>query len=520
MKGDLVNGQHAGGLRRQRSVFHGISNGDVGVVKVTNGDVGVVKMTNGDVGRSRIIGKSEKKSVAIVGGGLVGALNACYLARRGVEVHLYEFRDDIRNMEHVAGRSINLALSFRGREALAKIGLEEKVIQQHGIPMYARMIHNPDGGRRAIPYGKKDQCIYSVGRRYLNETMLTEAETHPNVHMHFHHKLLHSDLKKGQMVFENNGEEVQAEADLILGCDGAYSAVRRQMMKMPRFNYSQTYIPHGYMELCIPPTSQGQFAMEPNYLHIWPRGQFMMIALPNQDKTWTVTLFMPFSVFETITTPEELLEFFRTHYVDAIPLIGEEKLIKDYFANRAQPLVSVKCSPYNVADKALIMGDAAHAMVPFYGQGMNAGFEDCLLLDELMTQHQMDLTRVLPAYTEHRNPDAEAICDLAMYNYIEMRDLVNSRTFLLRKALDNFLHAFFPSSWMPLYGMVSFSRVRYHRAIAHKDRQDRIVRNGLYTLVALLIGGAAYLLPRGDLWRTTADFVHAPARLALAKIGL
>ncbi|XP_037072933.1 kynurenine 3-monooxygenase-like isoform X2 [Pollicipes pollicipes] len=422
-------------------------------------------------------------------------------------------------MEHVAGRSINLALSFRGRSALARVGLEQKVIEQHGIPMYGRMIHNPDGSRRSIPYGKADQCIYSVGRRYLNETMLTEAENHPNVHLHFHHKLIHSDLKKGKMVFENNGEEVQAEADLVLGCDGAYSAVRRQMMKMPRFNYSQTYIPHGYMELCIPPTQHGQFAMEPNYLHIWPRGQFMMIALPNQDKSWTVTLFMPFDVFDSLTNPDCLLDFFRVHYRDAIPLIGEEKLIKDFFSNRASSLVSIKCSPYH-SSKGLIMGDAAHAMVPFYGQGMNAGFEDCLLLDELMTKHHMDLDRVLPEYTELRNPDAEAICDLAMYNYVEMRDLVNSRTFLLRKMLDNLLHAFFPNSWMPLYGMVSFSRVRYHRAIEHKRRQDKIVRSTVMALVAALAGGAAYLLQRGDLWRTAADTVHAQARQALAGLGL
>ncbi|XP_043211081.1 kynurenine 3-monooxygenase-like isoform X1 [Amphibalanus amphitrite] len=475
-------------------------------------------MMGGDVSGDLIMASGEKK-VAIVGGGLVGALNACYLARRGVQVHVYEYRGDIRQMEHVPGRSINLALSHRGRSALARVGLEDLVIQQHGIPMYGRMIHATDGRKKVIPYGKAGQCIYSVGRRYLNETMLSEAETHPNVHLHFNHKLLHSDLKTGHMVFESNGREVQADADLILGCDGAYSAVRRQMMKAPRFNYSQTYIPHGYMELCIPPTATGQFAMEPNYLHIWPRGEFMMIALPNQDRTWTVTLFMPFAVFDRITTPDELLEFFRENYRDAIPLIGEEKLIKDFFSNRASPLVSVKCSPYH-SPKALIMGDAAHAMVPFYGQGMNAGFEDCLLLDDLLTKHDMDLERVLPEYTEVRNPDAEAICDLAMYNYVEMRHLVNSRAFLMRKALDSFLHTFFPNSWTPLYSMVSFTRVRYHQAIAHKERQDKIVFGGVMTLAAALAAGVAYLAQRGDLWRSATEVVNEQARLALSRLGL
>ncbi|XP_064091379.1 kynurenine 3-monooxygenase-like [Macrobrachium nipponense] len=421
--------------------------------------------------------KVKNKKIAVVGAGLVGSLEACMLANRGYEVHLYEYRGDIRTMEHVPGRSINLAMSIRGRTGLGAVGVEEKIIREHGIPMRARMIHNLDGTTRAIPYNKDGKCIFSVGRRYVNEVLLTRAEEFPNVKVHFNHKLLSAELDKGAMTFldTSTNEEVKAKADLVIGCDGAYSNLRKQMMKRPWFNYSQVYIPHSYMELCIPPTPDGEFAMPPNYLHIWPRGKFMMIALPNQDKSWTVTLFMPHEIFQTLDTPDVLLNFFKTHYPDAITLIGKEKLVRDFFANKALPMISVKCSPYHVGSTSLLMGDAAHAMVPFYGQGMNCGMEDCVVLDELMNKYDDDLEKVLPAYSEHRNPDAEAIVDLAMYNYIEMRDLVNSRLFLLRKKWDDLLSRLLPGTWVPLYTMVTFSRERYHSCIAKKKWQDDVV---------------------------------------------
>ena len=213
--------------------------------------------------------------------------------------------------------------------------------------------------------------------------------------------------------------QVVVEPDLVIGCDGAYSAVRKEMMRRPRFNYSQEYIPHAYMELCVPPTKNDQFAMEKNFLHIWPRGKFMMIGLPNQDKSYTVTLFMPTDTFNEIKDEATLLDFFSENFKDAIPLIGKERLVNDYFKNEALPLVSVKCFPYNVGKTAMIMGDAAHAMVPFYGQGMNCGMEDCLVLNDMMDKHN-DLETVLTEYSKFRNPDAEAMCDLAMYNYVEV----------------------------------------------------------------------------------------------------
>ncbi|XP_076064876.1 kynurenine 3-monooxygenase cn [Oratosquilla oratoria] len=434
--------------------------------------------------------RNGHKTIAVVGAGLVGTLEACLMAQRGYDVHLYEFRQDIREMEHVPGRSINLAMSVRGRTALKYVGVEDHIIKNHGIPMYARMIHRPDGTTYAIPYNKDGQCIYSVGRRHVNEVLLTRAEEFPNVHIHFQHKVVGADLDNGRMTFErlDTKETIHAEADLIIGCDGAYSNIRKQMMRRPKFNYSQTYIPHGYMELCIPPTEDGKFAMPPNYLHIWPRGNFMMIALPNQDCSWTVTLFMPFPIFEGLTTPEKLISFFNEYYQDAIPLIGKEKLISDFFANKGLPMISVKCYPYHVGTTSVIMGDAAHAMVPFYGQGMNCGMEDCVVLDELINECHGNLDRAISLYSEKRNKDAEAIVDLAMYNYIEMRDLVNSWGFLLRKKFDNFLNTLFPRMWVPLYSMVTFSREPYHQCIAKKKWQDELLSKMMktFSLAAIL----------------------------------
>lgn len=442
----------------------------------------------------------RKKVVAVIGAGLVGSLEACYLAKRGYEVHVYEYREDIRKMEHVAGRSINLAMSVRGLGALRKIGLDDHIREEYGIPMHARMIHSPGGDTNAIPYGKANQCIYSVGRRYVNEILLDEGSKYEDIKFHFNHKLLKTNLDKPELTFERmdstdpDTKFLTVTPDLVIGCDGAYSAVRKEMMKKPRFNYSQTYIPHAYMELCMPQIN-GDFAMPPNYLHIWPRGQFMMIGLPNQDKTFTLTLFMPTSTFENITDREGLLQFFNENFRDSINLIGKEKLISDYFSNRALPLVSVKCFPYNISGKAVIMGDAAHAMVPFYGQGMNCGMEDCLVLEDALEKYPINLEKSLDEFSKNRNPDAEAMCDLAMYNYIEMRDLVNKKSFLVRKKLDNLLHWLLPNFWVPLYTSVTFSRMRYHHCVSNREWQDSVL-NKISALVGISSLVGVFLLAK------------------------
>eukprot|EP01135_Chromosphaera_perkinsii_P006762 Nk52_evm10s578 gene=Nk52_evmTU10s578 len=452
----------------------------------------------------------DKKNVqvAVVGGGLVGALNACYFAKRGYKVDVYEFRKDIRQQKHYAGKSINLAMSERAIEALEGVGLAEKV-KEKGIPMHARMIHGRDGSRSAIPYGTAEQHLYSVDRRLLNEVLLNEAEKISAVNFHFEHKLESANFDSGKMVFNVSGSAVStddltgqntvdASADLIVGCDGAFSAVRKLMMKRPRFNYQQEYIPHGYKELTMPPTKDGDWCMETNYLHIWPRNEFMMIALPNQDKTFTLTLFMPFDIFETITTEEDVMKFFETNFPDAIPLIGKKLLLKDYFQNPTSALVSVKCSPYHVNDKAVIMGDAAHAMVPFYGQGMNAGFEDCSIFNRILNKFDDDFGQSIKEFSETRKEDAHAICDLAMYNYVEMRSSVNSKWFLFRKHVDNILHRIFPNTFIPLYTMVAFTRIPYATVVRSSSIQSKLVDRGIFglsvfSIFALVLAGRRLL---------------------------
>ncbi|CAO1320848.1 unnamed protein product [Diamesa tonsa] len=453
----------------------------------------------------------EKLNIAIVGGGLVGSLAALHLGKRGHQVNLYEYREDIRTAELVIGRSINLALSARGRKALAEVGLEEKLLQ-HGIPMHARMIHGLSGELKIIPYDNKgNQAIYSVGRKFLNEILLSATEKYPNINLNFNKKLVSGKVDKGEMLMTDtvNNKDVDIKADLIVGCDGAFSAVRREMLKRPGFNYSQTYIEHGYLELCIPADENGDFKMPHNFLHIWPRGKFMMIALPNQDKSWTVTLFMPFENFNLIKTPEELLTFFGQYFPDSIDLIGEKGLVNDFFKIKAQHLVAVKCSPYHIASKVLLIGDASHAIVPFYGQGMNAGFEDCSLLTDLFNKNGNDLEKILSEFSEVRWEDAHAISDLAMYNYIEMRDLVNKRSYLMRKSVDDFLYWLLPNKWVPLYNSVSFTHMPYKKCIDNRAWQDKMLNNALkyggVLLTCITLLGSVKLFKDYDVVNTTMN---------------
>ncbi|XP_003737713.1 kynurenine 3-monooxygenase [Galendromus occidentalis] len=439
---------------------------------------------------SRTMDQQDNK-IAVVGAGLVGAACACMLSRHGFAVDLFELRSDLRLSSKLSvGRSINLALSARGLHTLRLLGVADEILERHAIPMYARMIHNVDGRTEPIPYGASGQCIYSVGRKYLLELLLFRAERDDNVRLHFDHKLLRARFHQGSLEFSTPDRDAVTKSGYraIIGCDGVFSRVRQDVMRCGRFDFEQKYIDHGYIELCIP-AKDNEFQMAVNFLHIWPRGEFMMIALPNQDKSYTVTLFMPFEKFEALTTAEKILKFFETHFPDSIPLIGRESLIQTLTTVEVSSLASVKCSPYHVGGRGLLLGDAAHAMVPFYGQGMNCGFEDVSILDELFTAlGTSDLEKPFETFSEVRREDAHAIVELALYNYIEMRHLVNSVWFRLRKKFDSSLHWMFPKFWVPLYTSVTFSRMKYSECISNRAWQDKVLRNSLRSIGLLALG--------------------------------
>ncbi|KAF7385483.1 hypothetical protein HZH68_013913 [Vespula germanica] len=417
----------------------------------------------------------HKLHVGIVGGGLVGALAACYFAKRGHSVSVYEYRSDIRK-EKLMGQSIDLALSTRGREALRAVDLEDALVNQHGIAMRGRMLHGKNGRLKEMIYDSvKGNCIYSVNRQYLNEILLNAAEKRPEVKLHFNSKIVDADIDQGKLTILNmkNHTTEEVNIDLIIGADGAYSTIRKIFMKRPLFNCSQIYIEHGYIELFIPSGKNNEFSMSGNHLHIWPRDDFMMIALPNEDHSFTANLFAPFKTLDKLKTSESLIKFYKEQFPDLLALIGQEKLVKDYFERQPKTLISIKCKPFHMGKRAILVGDAAHAMVPFYAQGMNAGFEDILLLDNLMEKYNSNLNEVLSKFSELRCNDAEAICDLAMYNYIEMRHLVTKKSFVFRRHLDTILHKFIPNTWIPLYSTVHFSRMSFQECIANKKWQDK-----------------------------------------------
>jgi kynurenine 3-monooxygenase len=418
--------------------------------------------------------------VMIIGAGLSGSLMACYLARAGYRVSIYERRPDPRAKGYLGGRSINLALSVRGLTGLAGAGLAEMVMNNEAIPMRGRMIHPPSlvPGAAPIfqPYSHDpNDAIHSVSRGGLNLALIHAAAAHENVQIVFDHPCLDVDLDAPAAIFESARGPRRIGADLILGADGAFSPVRGQLQKLDRFEYSQSYLEHGYKELHIP-AAGGGFAMDPNALHIWPRGSSMMIALPNRDQTFTCTLFWPFEGehgFERLHRPEEVSEFFRAHYPDAVPLMPT--LAEDYFQNPTGSLVTVRCAPWHFRDKVCVLGDAAHAIVPFYGQGMNAAFEDCLALSRCLAQSPSDRGAALAQFQALRKPNADAIADMAIENFVEMRDKVGSPDFLYRKKIEQAVHQAFPERVTPQYNLVSFSTVPYIEARQRGRELDAVL---------------------------------------------
>ena len=422
-----------------------------------------------------------QQHIVIAGAGLVGSLWATLLGQKGYKVTVVERRPDMRRVNISAGRSINLALSHRGWGALALCGLTEEV-HKFGIPMYVRTMHDREGNLTRQPYGKDNEAIYSVSRGALNKLLLSKAESDSDVHIRFSERITNIDLENRVLHLKNEdtGRESELGYDLLFGCDGAYSAVRHRLQFTDRFSYSQTYIEHGYKELNMLPDADGRHRMDVNTLHIWPRGEFMMIALPNPDGTFTCTLFLGWEgkhSFENLHTEEQIEAFFREHFADLLPLIPDYK--EQFTANPTSSLMMVKCKPWNHGDNVLLMGDAAHAIVPFYGQGMNAGFEDCRILYDRLEAEAWNFNRVLPEFARRRQPDGSAIADLAMRNFVEMRDLTADPEFLFRKKVERMALEQFPERWMPLYSMVTFSDIPYHEAKAEGERQDVVMNEVL-----------------------------------------
>jgi len=419
----------------------------------------------------------KTQTITLIGAGLNGPLLAIGLVQRGFKVEIYERRPDMRRVRVSAGRSINLALSTRGIYALMQVGLWE-AMRKIIIPMKGRMMHAVSGELTFQPYGKDErEVINSISRAELNMALMNAAEE-AGVTLHFEQRCTGIDLKTGEIRVrdEQSGEENVVETEVVIGCDGSASAIRNEMLKMNRFNFSQQYLDYGYKELTIPAGAQGEHLLDTHALHIWPRGNHMLIALPNIDGTFACILFLPFEgadSFAGINSPAGVSEFFQRRFPDAAALMPQ--LAENYFGNPTGTMVTVKCSPWHVRGRSLLLGDAAHAIVPFFGQGLNCGFEDCTTLLEMLDAEGADWEKVFAKFEKSRKVNTDAIADLAIENFVEMRDRVADPKFLFRKKVELALEAKFPGRFVPKYAMVTFHRVPYSVALERGAKQDGIL---------------------------------------------
>ncbi|GGK26748.1 kynurenine 3-monooxygenase [Yeosuana aromativorans] len=434
---------------------------------------------------------NKQQNILIIGAGLCGSLLALRLGQRGYHVTVMEKRPDLRKVNISAGRSINLAFSDRGNKAMKLVGIENQV-KALCIPMNGRMIHDKDGNTFLSNYSGRDyEYINSISRGDLNALLLDEAEKHENVSIYFNRKCKSVDFENTTALFydyESKTEFVE-DADVIFATDGAGSAMRKSyyLGKKFLFSFSQDYLTHGYKELSILPTKEGDYKIYKNALHIWPRGSFMLIALPNLDGSFTVTLFLSHDDgeynFSNLTTPENVTDFFKKEFPDALELMPN--LIEDFFKNPTSPLGTVKCSPWHFKGNTLLMGDAAHAIVPFYGQGMNASFEDVVEFDTVLEKHKNPSTKsdwetIFKAYERTRKKDTDAIADLAIDNFHEMKEHVNHDLFREKRNLEMALEQHFPEEYTSKYSLVTFNEnIGYREAMLKGRAQDKAILNML-----------------------------------------
>ena len=418
----------------------------------------------------------------MIGAGLAGPLLATYLAKRGYSVEIFERRPDMRKESISAGRSINLALSIRGNHALKEVGLYDK-IKSNTIPMKGRMIHDLNSGIHLQPYGQKEnEVIFSVSRAHLNMELMTLAEETGNVTIRFNHQLLSADLEQNKLLFQlsDSLEKIEWSFNRVIGCDGSASILRKSIVEKADIQYVKKPLGHGYKELTIPPMKSGKFQIEPNALHIWPRGNHMLIALPNNDCSFTCTLFFPMigkTSFETVKTEKDIFDLFQSQFPDAIKLIPN--LVEDFQKNPTGDLASVYCKPWHLGDKALLIGDAAHAVAPFFGQGMNASFQDCSTLAKLMGKNENDWNTIFNAFSSTQVENGHAIADMALENYLEMRDHVNDPEYKKRRNMELKLERMFPGQFIPRYSMVSFHQIPYAEVYQRGEKQFKIISDVL-----------------------------------------
>lgn len=430
---------------------------------------------------------NTQQNILIIGAGLCGSLLALRLGQRGYNVHVYEMRTDLRKTDISAGRSINLAFSDRGNKAIKLVNLEDKV-KELCIPMNGRMLHDRDSNTFLSNYSGRDyEYINSISRGQLNALLLDEAEQHENVSIHFNKKCNAVDFENTTASFQDyiTKEEFIEDADAIIATDGAGSALRKSyyLERKFLFSFSQNYLTHGYKELSILPTDTGDYKTYKNALHIWPRGDFMIIALPNLDGSFTVTLFLSYAEgeynFNNLTTPEIVIEFFEKEFPDALELMPN--LVNDFFENPTAPLGTVKCSPWHYKGNTLLMGDSAHAIVPFYGQGMNASFEDVVEFDQVLEANpNADWDTIFKAYENTRKKDTDAIADLAIDNFHEMKDHVGQAIFQEKRKIEMDLEKEFPDEYSSKYSLVTFNeQIGYREAMLRGRAQDKAILNML-----------------------------------------
>jgi kynurenine 3-monooxygenase len=428
--------------------------------------------------------KEEKshntKKITILGAGLVGSMLGIMLKRLGYAIEIYDKRADQRKKENIGRRSINLALSYRGWKALESLGLTEEV-NKIAMPMYGRAIHGTDGSVKYQSYGLNHEAIYSVSRKNLGELLLNTLENEEHVQINFEHNCLGVVIEESRVFLEtqNDKKRFSKDANLIIGTDGVFSIVRDALKDIGNITTSEEHLEQHYRQLNLPADSDGNWQLDKNTLHIWPRGNYMMIALPNMDGTFTCTLFMPQkgeNSFEQIKDERDLLTFFKINFSDVLSKMPD--VVEEYFSSPESVLFTVNCSSWYYQDKVVIMGDAAHGIVPFYGQGMNSGFEDCMEFQELLAQANPETAgweNILQAFFESRKPNADAIATLSLENFVEMSDKVSDALFLLRKQIEAHLCSLYPNNWTHTYSLVAFSNVPYSKALAIKRKQDLIL---------------------------------------------